>query len=359
MFKQVSGVDEALSRTLPCSQCGGQVAFAAGATALTCGHCGATESIPTSVEHIEEIDYQATLQELEDRADTVTARAVSCETCGAEIELEADVASTVCPFCDSAIVESGHTTRAIAPNGVLPFKVDDSSARMSFRNWLKGLWFAPSGLAQQCSSTERLRGMYVPYWIFGCLASTFYSGRRGIIIRSGDKIETKWRSVVGYLKQVLTYIGVPATQSIPEDHMRGLEPWDWANLVDFNKDYLRGYETEHYHVDLTQGFGRAQPLIDLRVHRGILGDIGGDRQEVRTSKTKLEQIAFRHVLVPVWISAYRYRDQVYRFMINGRTGRVHGERPWDRMKIAAAVGAALAVTIVVGFAIMWLVHINA
>ena len=48
-------------------------------------------------------------------------------------------------------------------------------------------------------------------------------------------------------------------------------------------------------------------------------------------------MTFKHVLLPLWIAAYRYRDKTYRFIINGRSGRVYGERPYSAIKIIAAV----------------------
>jgi hypothetical protein len=55
------------------------------------------------------------------------------------------------------------------------------------------------------------------------------------------------------------------------------------------------------------------------------------------------------VLLPIWISAYRYNDQVYRFLVNARTGEVQGERPWSYVKISLAVAAGLAVAGVIAF----------
>jgi hypothetical protein len=45
--------------------------------------------------------------------------------------------------------------------------------------------------------------------------------------------------------------------------------------------------------------------------------------------------------LPVWLSAYRYHNKVYRFFVNARTGEVQGERPWSWVKIALAILAAL------------------
>jgi len=59
--------------------------------------------------------------------------------------------------------------------------------------------------------------------------------------------------------------------------------------------------------------------------------------------TQYSRITFKHILLPIWISAYRYHNNIYRFLVNGRTGEVQGERPWSWIKITFAVlFAALA-----------------
>lgn len=64
----------------------------------------------------------------------------------------------------------------------------------------------------------------------------------------------------------------------------------------------------------------------------------------------IEGLTGEPVLLPVWIMAYRYRDQVYRFLINGQVGLATGAAPVSHLKIAAAiaigVGAALLAVIV-------------
>ena len=43
----------------------------------------------------------------------------------------------------------------------------------------------------------------------------------------------------------------------------------------------------------------------------------------------------------MWVTAYRYRDTVYRVVVNARTGEVRGQRPWSWVKITLTVLAAL------------------
>ena len=42
------------------------------------------------------------------------------------------------------------------------------------------------------------------------------------------------------------------------------------------------------------------------------------------------------MLLPVWVAAFQFVGKPYRFVVNGRTGEVHGERPWSFWKIAGA-----------------------
>ena len=57
-------------------------------------------------------------------------------------------------------------------------------------------------------------------------------------------------------------------------------------------------------------------------------------QEIRTSHTA---IAFKHLLLPVWVGAYRYGGKTYQVTVNARTGEVIGDRPYSVWKIAGAV----------------------
>jgi hypothetical protein len=71
--------------------------------------------------------------------------------------------------------------------------------------------------------------------------------------------------------------------------------------------------------------------------------IGGDHQRIDHVDTTLSRTSFKHVLLPIWISSYRFGDKTFRFLVNARTGEVQGDRPYSAVKIALAVIAALLV----------------
>ncbi len=70
-------------------------------------------------------------------------------------------------------------------------------------------------------------------------------------------------------------------------------------------------------------------------------DIGGDQQRVGQIETDVGALTFKHVLLPIWVAAYRYRGKSFRFVVNGRTGAVQGERPWSPWKIGLAIAVAV------------------
>jgi hypothetical protein len=61
--------------------------------------------------------------------------------------------------------------------------------------------------------------------------------------------------------------------------------------------------------------------------------------------TNFSDVTFKHLLVPVYASAYKFNNKVYQVVINGRTGEVQGERPFSWLKIGCLTIAILAVLI--------------
>ena len=56
---------------------------------------------------------------------------------------------------------------------------------------------------------------------------------------------------------------------------------------------------------------------------------------------RVEGMTSEPVLLPVWIMAYRYRDQVFRFLVNGQTGQCTGTAPTSYAKIAGVTAAVI------------------
>jgi hypothetical protein len=156
--------------------------------------------------------------------------------------------------------------------------------------------------------------------------------------------KVRWRPASGRVARFFDDVLVLASTSLPKRYTDALEPWDLSALEPYAPEYLAGFRAEAYGISLEDGFTEARAHMDRVIERDVKFDIGGDRQRIHNIDTDLSALTFKHILLPVWLAAYKYRGQTYRFVVNGRTGRVQGERPYSALKITFAVilGALVA-----------------
>jgi hypothetical protein len=85
------------------------------------------------------------------------------------------------------------------------------------------------------------------------------------------------------------------------------------------------------------------------IETAVRQDIGGDEQRIHDVVTSYAAITFKHLLLPVYLGAYSFKNKVFQLMVNARTGQVQGDRPYSFWKIA---GLVLLILIVVGTIVM-------
>jgi len=81
------------------------------------------------------------------------------------------------------------------------------------------------------------------------------------------------------------------------------------------------------------------------IHNSVVQDIGGDEQQVHGIDTNYYDLGLKYLLLPVWISTYKYNNKLYHFTVNACTGEVVGERPYSALKIALTVIAGILIII--------------
>ncbi|MGN7869276.1 zinc ribbon domain-containing protein [Paracoccus sp. 22332] len=286
-----------------------------------------------------------------------TVRLLSCPNCGAQIEVGDSSHAGACPFCATPVVTDTGTSRKIKPQGVLPFRLAEDQAHRAMRDWLGGLWFAPSGLTAYARRGRRMRGVYSPFWTFDARTRSSYAGQRGdyyyetvyvtqqVNGRSQQVARqvrrTRWRPAQGRVARDFNDVVVLASASLPRKFSDGLAPWDLSHLRPYRPDYLAGLEAEAYTIPLYDGHKTARAEMAGVILNDARRAIGGDEQRVDHISTDYADETFKHILLPVWTAAYRYNGKSYRFVVNGQSGRVVGERPWSVWKITAAAITAL------------------
>jgi predicted RNA-binding Zn-ribbon protein involved in translation (DUF1610 family) len=351
---------QAVSNELACVGCGAILKFKPGSLSLSCEYCGAKNEIasPEVAGKVEEISLGDFLQNNFDKEETVTATAVKCDSCGASSTMDASITSDKCPFCgDVLVIKSGSVAKLHKPQNVLPFKIDRAQIKDIFGKWLKRLWFAPNDLKQYTNSTEKMNGMYLPYWTFDCNTDSSYTGQRGehyyvsqTYTENGQTKtrqvqNTRWYSASGKVSNLFDDVLIEATGSVDKRFLRVLEPWDLESLMPYDDKYLSGFRTETYSTDLRTAYEDAKTRMGQEISKSIRKDIGGDTQRINFVNTSYNNPTFKHILLPVWICAYRYNGKLFQFFVNARTGEVFGNRPYSVAKITFAVILGLAVVL--------------
>lgn len=350
----------------PCEQCGADYRFDPTEAALICDHCGHSQRIqpgPWGKATLREMDFDAMLAEGAPQTEIEETRVLSCLNCGAQVEYDPDLHAKECPFCATPVVTDTGTHRHIKPRGVLPFALTEADARDAMKNWLGRLWFAPNGLQNYARRGRKMQGIYVPYWTFDAQTKTEYRGERGTVyyvtksvVRNGKRVQTRvpkirWRSASGKVGRFFDDVLVLASRSLPKQYTDALEPWDLPALEPYRPEFLAGFRAEGYAVKLTEGYDEARTRMARVIERDVRFDIGGDQQRIHAIQTDISDVRFKHVLLPVWMAAYKFRGDTYRFVVNGRTGRVQGERPWSTVKILVAVFCGVLVASGLGYMI--------
>ncbi len=310
---------------------------------------------------IRELDFSAALKGNLETAEIETTRVSICPNCAAQVELAGAEHAANCPFCATPFVADTGEHRHIKPRAILPFALDERAAKQAMSEWLGRLWFAPSGLQDYARKGRKMEGIYVPFWTFDADTRSSYRGERGqvyyetrSVTRNGKRVQervqrVRWYPASGRVNRFFDDVLVLASKSLPKRFTDALEPWDLAELVPYSPEYIAGFRAEGYSIDIEDGFVEARTQMDRVIARDVRFDIGGDRQRVHHIDTKVSDVTFKHILLPVWLAAYKYRGKSYRFVVNARTGRVQGERPYSTWKIAVAIVLGLCVAAVVGY----------
>ncbi|MCU0775168.1 MAG: hypothetical protein MUC74_11910 [Ideonella sp.] len=355
-------------RRFACAQCGGTMAFDPLRAQLACTACGHTLA-PSPVdaaalaEARREQDYLEALRRLAAREPTLEARVVDCPSCGAQTRLDGHVVADRCAFCATPLVlDRAHVERLIRPQAVVPFALDRSAAQQRFARWLGGLWFAPDALKKTVREADGVRGVYLPYWTYDARTATRYRGERGddrtVIQRTaqGERRQTvtDWSPAAGAVDVAFDDVLVVGSPSIPAHLARVLDGWQLDRLEPYRDEVLAGFTVEAYRKGLEDGFREARQRMEAAIDTAIRRDIGGDRQRIDAKDTAVDEIRFKHLLLPVWIGSYRFGERGFQVVVNAQTGQIAGDRPWSKWK----VGLAVAATVLAILVLTWLAEVR-
>ncbi len=336
-----------------CPDCGGVMDFNPTTGGLSCPYCGHTEEIPVEEEQprkAEELDFYAA----ENTANCdwgVEKKTVICKACAAESIYDALQTSGVCPFCGSNQVMEASTQKTIAPGGVVPFQITDKQASENFHSWIKKRWFCPK-LAKESARPKSFKGIYLPYWTFDTNTNSHYTAKYGFDKTTKDDeghehIETSWFHTSGHYHEFIDDQLVLASKNHPQSILEGLEPFNTEDNKAYKPEYVAGFVSERYSIGLKDAWTLAKSKISRRLEHNVSEKVEHEFNadhvvDVRLDTT-FDNITYKYLMLPIWVSNFKYKNKVYQFMVNGQTGKVSGKTPISIPKVILTVIIGIAI----------------
>ena len=335
-----------IGRSYYCEGCGGIMEFNATAQALKCPNCGREVEIENNPEDV--VEHNLDLHAIRTiKVEEKQSTSMECEGCGAMVEVDATSTATTCPYCGSHYVLSKKQMESIIPDGVIPFKIDKHDVEFIFRDWIKKRWLAPNVL-KTLYQKDKVQGIYMPYWTFDANTSTNYTAMGGIDYKveyedsEGEKhtrIETKWYPTSGHINHFFDDVLVRASNKLSDTLLGWIEPYNTKEVASYSPDYMSGFCSEIYTIDLKDAHNDAMHKMSRDIHYMAERDVLMRYDRVRSVRlnTSYYDETYKHIFIPVYSTAYTYKGNHYNVLINGETGKIKGEYPKSPVKIAAII----------------------
>ena len=335
-----------------CPNCGGVMEFNPATGKMRCPFCESEFDINTDENTtVNGMEADFLSAEFKENCDWGTAtRTILCKSCGGETVYDANTLSTVCPYCGSnQVLETQSNT--IAPFGVCTFKVEKKTASDKFGGWIKKKLFCPSKAKKSCKP-EAFNGIYIPIWTFDADTVTDFTARYGIEKTYTDSKgetykKTDWYPTSGTHREFIDDHPVIATERYDASLLKALLPFDTANNLSYNPEYLAGFAAEKYSIGLNDGWEHAKAgiadILKNNITKRIKKENDADDVDSLKMNTLYNNIKYKYLLAPVWLSSFKYKDKIYNFMVNGETGKVSGKSPVSALRVAIAILIALGI----------------
>ena len=329
-------------KEIKCSRCGAAMKYDPELKLLVCEHCGhsydpgeETENTPKEAKdtEFEGFDFAS----LNDSASVPSAEDLPiyiCKSCGAEIVAAPEQFSLTCPYCDNNIVLSDKASGSLRPDGVIPFRISSKELPAAVRKFYRNKALLPRKFFSD-SRLGDITGVYLPFWVFsGELSGTLeYEGTNTSSWRSGDYIneETKYYDVVRNVSVDFEDLPVDASGKVDDALMDSLEPFNMSEVKPFDIGYLAGFAADRFDVPKSGIEFRAKSRMNRSAEAVSRREAGFGYSSIRQVGGKLNaNLDAKYLLFPVYLFTLRFNSKLYKFAVNGQTGKVVGELPTDK-----------------------------
>lgn len=350
-----------------CPCCTAPLVFEAGTQNLICESCDNIFPLETLRQMEESSDASGGVSKYDwesysprsyEDTNDVTLANYSCPSCGAQISGDDTLGSTVCPYCGNSTIVKGQFEGSLRPDYIIPFKLNKKAAVEAFEHDFKNAPFLPDSFKNK-KKIEETAGVYVPFWMFDCDCDAAISYNAERVTTWSDAnyhyIKTDYYRLFRSGSIGFANIPVDGSKKIDNVYMEAVEPFDYEDAVEFSGAYLSGYLADKYDVSAEDSIQRANERVKnstiaafnntTTYYTGVIPE---------SSRVGFSDGKIRYSLLPVWMLNIKYMDKMYKFMVNGQTGKVVGEYPVDNSKKWKYFGQIAGIAYIASAVIGWL-----
>lgn len=282
----------------------------------------------------------------------------ACPNCGGEVELESFVTAVKCPFCGATNVVKKENLKGMKPDGIIPFKLTKDNAYKAGKAWLKKRWYAHKRFKREFKP-DNVNGVYIPAFDFSATTTSWYNGRLGkhyyVTVGSGKnrrtEQRTRWFSVSGTHNRYFDNVMIEASRQLTQKEMNAVLPYDTTEIEGYASEYVAGFSSERYDENIDSCFDKAKGQMENVIKREILSGYDYDVIGDFNLHTDYAPVTFNYDMLPLWIFGCKFKEKIYKFIVNGVTGRSYGKYPKSAPKILftvlIALGAVAAIVVLV------------
>jgi len=274
---------------------------------------------------------------------TTTARSFGCRGCGASMSYDAASGTLRCPFCGSQQVDEKPPAPIIQPDRIVPFAISKDQAVQSMRNWLgRGFW-RPNDLSEQ-AAVVKMTPVFVPYWVFAAETFTYWSADTSSVPFGAC---ASWAPMSGEHHGNYTGLLVSASGALTYEETAAIAPFDLSTGVPTAQVDLTQTIHEQFSVPRKSARPLAKQGLEALDQQACAQYVPGSCRNLKTN-TRIAGLTSEPLLLPIWIMAYQYEGHVYRFLLNGQSGRATGQAPesWRKKIVVFGLVAALVAIVI-------------
>jgi predicted RNA-binding Zn-ribbon protein involved in translation (DUF1610 family) len=262
-----------------------------------------------------------------------------CRGCGAAMSYDASAQALRCPFCGSVDMAAQPDHNVLKPRRVVPFALKQEEALSAMRKWLGNGFWRPSDLADE-ACVVKMTPVYVPYWVFQADTHTYWTADTN---QTPPSARGDWYPLSGEHQGHYSGLLIGASGALTPGETHAICPFDFAPAVAPDQVDLKNSIVEEF--SLPKKYARPlarEGIEELETEACVQAYVPGKSRNAHVN-VLISGMTGEPVLLPVWIMAYRFRDRVFRFLVNGQTGRATGQAPISMIKIITAIIIAVII----------------